>query len=98
MIIVVGSVDGRSESFDRLVKISLEHVHRSRGEDGCIEHSAQIDCEDSLRVRFFERWRDAAALKAHFARPESRAFVQEVAKLCTKPPVMAIYAAEEKSF
>ncbi|UVO33189.1 putative quinol monooxygenase [Bradyrhizobium arachidis] len=98
MIIVVGSVDGRNESFDRLVKISLEHVHRSRGEDGCIEHVVQIDCEDPLRLRFFERWRDAAALKTHFARSESRAFAQEVAKLCTKPPVMEIYEAEAKSF
>lgn len=96
MIIVVGSVDGRRESFDRLVKISLEHVHRSRGEDGCIEHSVQIDCEDPLRLRFFERWRDAAALKVHFARSESRAFAQEVGKLCTKPPVMTIYEADEK--
>ena len=98
MIIVVGSVDGRSESFDRLVKISLEHVHRSRGEDGCIEHTAQVDCEDPLRLRFFERWRDAAALKAHFGRTESRVFAQEVAKLCSKPPLMVVYDAEEKPF
>jgi quinol monooxygenase YgiN len=96
MIIVVGSVDGRSETFDNLVKISLDHVHRSRGEDGCIEHTVQIDCEDPLRLRFFERWRDAAALKAHFARSESRAFVQDVARLSAEPPVMAIYEAEEK--
>jgi len=98
MIIVVGSVDGRSEGFDRLVKISLEHVHRSRGEDGCIEHNVQIDCEDPLRLRFFERWRDAAALKTHFARSESRAFAQEVARLSNKPPVMTIYEAAEKAF
>lgn len=98
MIIVVGSVDGRSESVDRLVTISLEHVHRSRAEDGCIEHTVQIDCEDRLRLRFVERWRDAAALKAHFARSESRVFAQEVANLCAKPPAMAIYEAEEKSF
>lgn len=31
MNIVTGSVDGRSESLDRFVKISLEHVQRSRG-------------------------------------------------------------------
>jgi len=97
MIIVVGSVDGRSESFEDLVKVSLDHVHRSRGEDGCIEHIVQIDCEDPLRLRFFERWRDAAALKAHFVRPESRAFVQDVARLSATPPVMAIYDAQEVS-
>lgn len=98
MMIVVGSVDGRSENFDHLMRVSLEHVHRSRAEDGCIEHTVQIDCEAPLRLRFFERWRDAAALKTHFARSESRAFAQEVATLCSTPPVMAIYHAEEKSF
>ncbi|MGJ4929349.1 putative quinol monooxygenase [Bradyrhizobium sp. HKCCYLS2038] len=97
MIIVVGSVDGIGESFDRLLKVSLEHVHRSRTEDGCVEHIVQVDCEDPHRLRFFERWRDAAALKAHFARPESRTFVKEVGKLCAKPPVMTIYEAEETS-
>jgi len=97
MIIVVGSVDGRSENLDHLMKISLEHVHRSRQEDGCLEHIVQIDCEDPLRLRFFERWRDAAALKAHFARSESRVFAREVAKLSSKPPVMVVYEAEEKS-
>lgn len=98
MIIVIGSADGRSESFDDLLKISLEHVHRSRAEDGCIEHTVLIDCEDPLRLRFVERWRDTAALKAHFARSESRVFAREVARLCAKPPAMAIYNAEETSF
>ncbi|WP_316237796.1 putative quinol monooxygenase [Bradyrhizobium sp. SZCCHNR1015] len=98
MIIVVGSVDGLGENFDRLMKVSLEHVRRSRMEDGCVEHTVQVDCENSLRLRFFERWRDAIALEAHFARPGSRAFAQEVAKLCARPPVMTIHEAEEKSF
>jgi len=96
MIIVVGSVDSRSEGLVDLLKLSLEHVHRSRGEDGYIEHNVQIDCEDPLRLRFFERWRDAAALEAHFVLPSSRIFAQAVAKLCAKPPVMVIYDAEEK--
>ena len=96
MIIVVGSVDSRSESLADLVKLSLEHVHRSRGEDGCMEHTVQIDCENPLRLRFFERWRDAAALKAHFVLPSSRVFAQEVTKLCSKPPIMVTYDAEER--
>ncbi len=96
MIIVVGSADGQRETFEEMLKISLAHVHRSRDEDGCIEHTVQIDCEDPLRLRFFERWRNAAALGAHFARAESRAFAQDAARLCAKPPVMAIYEAEEK--
>jgi quinol monooxygenase YgiN len=96
MVIVVGSVEGRSDTMHDLLEISLEHVRRSRREDGCIEHTAQIDCENPLRVRFFERWRDLGALTTHFAQPESRTFSQRMAGLSAKPPVMSIYLAEEK--
>ena len=70
MTIVVGSVDSRSEGLVDLLKLSLEHVHRSRGEDGYIEHNVQIDCEDPLRLRFFERWRDASRAGGPFRPPE----------------------------
>lgn len=97
MVIVIGSVEGRGETMHDLLEISLEHVRRSRKEDGCIEHTAQIDYENPLQVRFFERWRDLAALATHFARPESRIFSQRMAELSAKPPVMSIYSVEEKS-
>jgi quinol monooxygenase YgiN len=97
MVIVVGSVEGCGETMHDLLEASLEHVRRSRQEDGCMEHTVQIDYENPLRVRFFERWRDLAALTTHFARPESRAFSQKMAVLAAKPPVMSIYLAEEKS-
>jgi quinol monooxygenase YgiN len=97
MVIVVGAVEGRSDTMHDLLETSLEHVRRSRQEDGCIEHTAQIDYENPLRVRFFERWRDLAALTTHFAQPESRAFSQRMAVLSAKQPVMSIYLAEEKS-
>ena len=42
MIIVVGSVNSRSESFADLLKLSLEHVHRSRGEDGVSNTSCRL--------------------------------------------------------
>ena len=94
MVIVVGAVEGRSDTMHDLLETSLEHVRRSRQEDGCIEHTAQIDYENPLRVRFFERWRDLAALTTHFAQPESQAFSQRMAVLSVKPPVMSIYLAE----
>lgn len=97
MVIVVGVVEGRGETMHDLLEISLEHVRRSREEEGCIEHTVQIDYENPLRVRFFERWRDLAALATHFAQPESKMFSQRMAVLSAKPPVMSIYLAEEKS-
>lgn len=78
MIIVTGSVTARADSFDALREASLAHVHRSRLEDGCLLHSVQVDCEDPLRLFFYEQWRDMAALKAHFAQPGSHDFMRAV--------------------
>ncbi len=81
MIIVTGSVTARPETFDELRQASLDHVHRSRTEPGCISHSVQVDCENPLRLFFFERWSDMAALKTHFVQPGSGQFMASVRSL-----------------
>ncbi|WP_245302262.1 antibiotic biosynthesis monooxygenase [Bradyrhizobium sp. LTSP885] len=53
MIVVTGSVTARPDSFDEVRRLSLEHVHRSRAEPGCISHAVHIDCENPLRLVFF---------------------------------------------
>ncbi len=78
MIIVTGSVTARPDSFDALREASLAHVHRSRVEDGCLLHSVQVDCENPLRLFFYEQWRDMAALKTHFAQPGSLELMKAV--------------------
>ena len=97
MIIVTGSVRVRADSIDRALELSLDHVHRSRREPGCLLHSVHRDMEDPLRLVFLEHWSDADALRAHFAVPESGAFVREVAALGDTPPEMAIYDAQPLS-
>jgi quinol monooxygenase YgiN len=72
MIVVTGSVTARKDSLDEVTRLSLEHVHRSRKEPGCISHAVHVDCENTLRLVFFEQWADRAALLAHFAVPASR--------------------------
>ena len=74
MIVVTGSVTARQDTFDQVRKLSLEHVHRSRKEPGCISHAVHVDCENPLRLMFFEQWADSAALQAHFAVPASGEF------------------------
>jgi quinol monooxygenase YgiN len=94
MIIVTGSVNARPDAIDEVLAISLEHVHRSRREPGCLLHSVQRDVEDALHVVFIEHWADADALRAHFRVPESRAFAKRLGELSANPPKMEIYAAE----
>jgi quinol monooxygenase YgiN len=93
MIVVTGSVTARQDSFEEARRLALEHVHRSRGEPGCISHSVQIDCENALRLVFIEQWADRTALAVHFAVPASRNFVRALGALVSAPPTIEIYDA-----
>jgi len=93
LIIITGSIVASPESFEELRALSLEHVRRSRLEPGCLSHAVHIDVENPLRLVFLETWADRAAIGAHFAVPESRAFVKAVTPLVVEPPVIQIYDA-----
>jgi quinol monooxygenase YgiN len=94
MIVVTGIVTAKPETFDEILRVSLEHVHRSRKEPGCISHDVAIDAENPLRLMFTERWECAAALKAHFAVPESRAMFRALQTLAAESGSMQVYEAE----
>jgi quinol monooxygenase YgiN len=93
MILVTGSVTAREDSFGEVRRLSLEHVHRSRGEPGCISHAVHVDCENPLRLVFVEQWADRAALSAHFAVPASRDFVRALQPLASASSTIEIYDA-----
>ena len=93
MIIVTGSLLARADSLDELLKLSLEHVRRSRTEAGCLSHAVHQDVENPLRLVFVEEWADSEALFAHFAVPASRDFVKAIRVLVDEPPAMNIYDA-----
>ena len=93
MIVVTGSVTARPDSFVEVRRLSLEHVHRSRTEPGCISHAVHIDCEDPMRLVFFEQWADRAALLTHFAVPASRDFVRALQGLAAAATTIEIYDA-----
>jgi quinol monooxygenase YgiN len=98
VIIVIGSVSARPESRDEPVRLGLEHVHRSRLEPGCVLHSVHHDVEDPNRLVFIEYWADRAALDAHFAVPESGAFVTGLRDLTSAAPTIEIYEAAQLEF
>jgi quinol monooxygenase YgiN len=93
MIVVTGSLTTRQDSFDEARRLSLEHVHRSRLEQGCISHAVHVDCENPLRLVFIEQWVDRTALAAHFAVPASRDFVRALRPLAAASPTIEIYDA-----
>jgi quinol monooxygenase YgiN len=93
MIVVTGSVTAREDSLDEVRRLSVEHVHRSRKEPGCISHAVHVDCENPRRLVFVERWADRSALQAHFAVPASRNFVRALQPLAAADATLEIYDA-----
>jgi len=93
MIVVTGSVTARPETFDEVRRLSLEHVHRSRAEPGCISHAVHVDCENPLKLVFFEQWADRAALAAHFQVPASVEFVRALRSLAAAATTIELYEA-----
>jgi quinol monooxygenase YgiN len=97
MIIITGSAQTRPETHDEMVALCVAHSQRSRAEAGCIAHNVHVDCEDGARLVFLEVWADGAAVKAHFAVPESGDFVKALTALAAAPPSMSLYKADEVS-
>ena len=93
MIVVTGSLTAKQDCFEEVRRLSLEHVHRSRNEPGCISHAVHADCENPLRLVFIEQWADRAALLAHFAVLASLNFVSALQPLAAASTTIEIYDA-----
>ena len=94
MIIVTGSILAREDTFDEVLRSSLEHVERSRKEPGCVSHDVHVDCQNPMRLFFFEQWTDEAALRTHFAVEGSKAFVRSLKGRIVETSGTKIYRAE----
>ncbi|MGH6786834.1 MAG: putative quinol monooxygenase [Novosphingobium sp.] len=95
MIIITGSAVLRPQHREQGFALGIEHSARSRGEPGCIAHNCHADAENADRIVFVEEWADMAAVQAHFAVPESGAFVRELSALAVGAPEMRLFEATE---
>ena len=93
MLVVTGSVVARPETFEALRALGLEHVRRSRGEPGCIAHDVHVHSENPLKLVFVEKWKDTAALAAHFKVKGSIDFVVNARQLSAESPVIEVFEA-----
>ncbi|MGV3512056.1 MAG: putative quinol monooxygenase [Novosphingobium sp.] len=95
MIIVTGSAVVQPDRRDEALAVGIAHSVRSRGEPGCLDHNCHVDAENPDRIVFVEYWTDVAALQAHFAVPESGAFVRQMTALAVVPPKIQLFQAQE---
>jgi quinol monooxygenase YgiN len=94
MILVTGSILAKEDSLAGVLRSSLEHVERSRKEAGCISHDVHVDCQNPMRLFFFEQWSDEAALRAHFEMEGSKEFVKSLKGRILETSGTQIYRAE----
>jgi quinol monooxygenase YgiN len=97
MILVLAHVTARPEHFDEVLRLSQQHVERSRAEPGCIAHAVHRDTENPLKLVFVEKWADMAALQLHFRVPASREFGKALVAMATEPPALEIFDANAVS-
>ena len=72
-VIVMGTLRFGTGDIDRLLPEIEAMVTATRAEDGCDAYSYSRDLLDAHVMHVSERWRDDAALTAHFAAPHMKA-------------------------
>ncbi|WP_395644794.1 putative quinol monooxygenase [Terricaulis sp.] len=96
MLIVIGHASATPDTRQRVLDLAVAHCRRSREEPGCLLHQCHADLENPMRIVFTEYWADAAALRAHFGKPESAAFVKALREL-SESTAMQIFEASERT-
>ncbi|WP_267640868.1 putative quinol monooxygenase [Haloarchaeobius amylolyticus] len=61
---------------DEFVRLAEALVERSREQDGTVDYNAAADLTEPNTFRFFERYRDEAAVDAHARTEEYREFIE----------------------
>ncbi|WP_408589158.1 putative quinol monooxygenase [Novosphingobium sp.] len=83
MIIVMGSFRLPPEQVEAARPLAEKVVTATRAEDGCIEYAYAQDLFDPGLFRISEKWRDRAALDAHFRTDHMKVWAAERAELLT---------------
>lgn len=95
VVIVTGDIVANAGQFDALFAEARAHSARSRIEPGCLSHDCYQDPDNPNRIVFVERWRDEAALQAHFQTPGIAQLMAAFAEHADERANMQVYAATE---
>lgn len=81
MILVVGSVRIPVEAIERGLPMIEKVIAATRAEDGCELYAYARDVSEPDLFRITEKWRDRAALEAHFKTAHMAVWAAERAEL-----------------
>jgi len=95
MILVVGTFRLAPEHLARAVPMAQRVVTATRAEDGCIAYSYAQDLFDPGLIHVSEKWRDRAALAAHFRSAHMQTWITERAGLDLHDRNIRIYESDD---
>jgi quinol monooxygenase YgiN len=91
MICVIAQLKARPEKVEDARAVLASTAASTRQESGCLQYDLHVSVEDPTSFALYERWRDKAALDAHFKMPYVQALFGRVAELLVAPPSMTVY-------
>ena len=94
MIMIEGWVRMDAADIDRLRPAAATMIAATRLEDGCEEYAFSQDLVDPGLFRIVERWRDEAALAAHFQTPHMAVFSAALGAANRQGGSVKVYKAE----
>ena len=104
MIHVVAIITAKPGQRQKILEAARANLAAVRAEDGCIEYEPTVDAQGlgSFQTKFgddtfvfIEKWRDAAALKAHAAAPHMAAYAAKVKDMIASRVIHVLSSATE---
>jgi len=91
MITIVARCRVKPEKTDEFMKMALDLVEASRGEEGNVFYDLYADLADPAKFTFIEAWKDRAAIDSHNETPHFRGFGERAGPLFAGPLEIALY-------
>ncbi len=95
MLLIAGTVRIPDGALDRARPAMAKMLAGSRAEDGCLAYAYAQDVLDPGLIHIVERWRDRAALDAHFRTPHMAEWRATWADLGIHDRDLKLYEADE---
>lgn len=95
MIIVMGTVRVPVENIEAIRPMMAKVIAATLAEDGCIQYAYAQDVLDPELIHIAEKWRDRAALDAHFQTAHMKMWAEERATLGLFDRKIRVFESDE---
>jgi quinol monooxygenase YgiN len=95
LILIMGTVRISDGGIDRARPAMAAMLAASRAEDGCLAYNYAQDVLDPCIIHVSERWRDHAALDAHFQTPHMAAWRAQFGAIGISDRNLALYESDD---